>query len=197
MPSELILTQDGTNPPAPAANEVTLFAKAGSMYAIGNAGTVKELSFVNDLVMLEYNVASGVNGGSAAAAVWETRPINTVDVNPNGICTLNTSTNQFVLLSGTYEYQIVTTQHQINRVRIRLFNVTDSVAIKTSVTAHLTTGVGTPITLMGYFTIGAAKSLSIQQYSQTALAALGMGIAGNAPGVNEIFLQAMFRRISL
>jgi hypothetical protein len=198
MPSELIFTQDGSNPPSPGTNEVTVFAKAGEVYAINTSGLVRTLGAqVNDRVMLEYRMPNNTFGGSATLGVWETRPINQKPLDTSGICTLNAN-SQFVLPAGTYEARITTNHFATNRTLVRLVNVASpTTALVRSVSSYAAgTTVAGNVTMEGYFILTASATLRIEQRVQTSVASQGMGLPSNF-AEDEVHLQAFFRRVAL
>lgn len=170
---------------------------------INNAGTLEKTT-VQDIanlggggsvsyIIIQDQKASGSSGGTTIATTWTKRDLNTLVRNDNSIASL--SSNEIVLPSGTYEFNISSTFGRSNIAAIRLYNETDNTEILRSPnTGSDDTVENTPASMSGVFTITATKNISVQYYSVWGIAD-GLGVALNS-GSNEIYTTIFLKKVS-
>ena len=129
--------------------------------------------------------ASGTNGGTATAG-WQTRTLNTIDKDENGIVQLNS--NQFTLKEGNYFLTADAPAFSVGEHIIALY---DSVSGQ-----FLSTGVGmggnpssiTRATLSTSFSLQSSGTFEIRHRVSTTRAADGLGKASGS-GSDEIYTK--------
>lgn len=159
---------------------------------------VADLMNAIPFIQLSHSVASATQSGSAAATTWETRPLNVEVADNAGICSL--SANQFTLPAGTYTIDAWAAGVSLLGFSLRLYNVTDAVAI-TGLTARNGYAIsgGTDqghAYLEGIFTLVATKTLRLEQYGALAKATNGFGLSINLASVNETYAGVIMRKLS-
>lgn len=149
----------------------------------------------NGTLQMRHQVASGTNGGSAVAATWNTRPINTVVLNE--IAGASLSSNRFTLPAGTYRMLhcicCANGNHQ-NKTRLRNITTGSDVLLGVSADSDSATGSTGYSHMFGVFTITATTVFEIQQYSVVAGANTGLGRPVGA-GVDEIYAEIVIEKI--
>jgi hypothetical protein len=161
------------------------------------------VSAARSAALLTYDLASGTNGGTNVAATWTKRPINTEVYDPEGIVTLNTTTNQFTLVAGTYELSSsqVFYSHQgitmSTRGRIRNTSDTTTAALGTTARGHQAAGSSAnfeseiPPTQI---TLSATKTFELQYWAESVITTFGLGSAFST-GESERFAWVFIRKI--
>ena len=147
----------------------------------------------SDYILLTHTVDSGTDGGTVTEGQWNTRTINTEDIDSGDNCTLSSS--QITLSAGTYECIINVVSYSCGESAVRLYNTTDTSTILSGNSYADTGGSAITHTILGRFTIAASKALEVQQYCSSTQPNNGMGIA-SALGVSEVYLQAMFKKVA-
>lgn len=157
--------------------------------AIGNVD-VATLS----VAVLTDEKATTTDGGSASAATWNLRDLNTLDPNPSTIVSL--SSNKFVPVSGTYEIEVYACASQVDAHRVRLYNVTTGTAVITGINMDVGTGgIGQIASLCRRFTANGTDEYRIEHYTETARATDGLGQAVG-DGSNEIYCTVILRKLT-
>lgn len=135
---------------------------------------------------------AGSVGGTATAAAWVQRVLNTVK--SNTITGASLSANQITLPAGTYEYEGSAPGAQCDTHRIRLWNVTDGSVIDVGTIADSSNiPVSTNSHVSGVFTIASQKTIEIQHRLTTVVGSYALGrSSGVAP---ELFAEITLRKI--
>lgn len=120
--------------------------------------------------------AQGVNGGTFTSGAWRQRDLNTT-VEDVGAIVASLATNRITLVAGTYRCRIRVPAYNCGRVRSRLFNFTDSVAVLPVGSSTYINGTAGDTWIRGKFTIAASKELQIEQVCQTTAATHGFGVS--------------------
>ncbi|MBF8733111.1 hypothetical protein IRZ59_22020 [Pseudomonas guariconensis] len=153
-------------------------------------------SFANTFLYVEDRKATNTAGGTATAAAWTTRDLNSVRV--NRITGASLASNQVTLPAGTYRFEARAPAIGVGAHQIRLRNITDATdvdigssgfSISSSLNAQTDSVMG------GEFTITGTKVLEIQHNVATTRATNGFGAAANL-GATEIYTQAKFWRLA-
>jgi len=119
---------------------------------------------------------NNTSGGAFTNGAWRTRDLNTEVSDPDGIVSI--SSNQFVLQSGTYFVRATAPAMQVNKHKIKLYNISDSadVQLGTSSRAGSSDSTQTRSELSTRFTIGSAKTYEIRHRCETTQSnGYGMG----------------------
>jgi hypothetical protein len=145
-----------------------------------------------NIVILKDVKAQGTNAQTLTANTWETRQINTEEVDSGNICSL--SNNEFTLPAGEYYIKmnavgVVGASSQ----KIRLRNVTDSsdVTYSTSFVMGATSSNNILCALETVFSISSSKTFSIQHRSTISNPC---GNAANIAGASEVYLIAVITK---
>ncbi len=144
---------------------------------------------LGDMVIVSDQKSSGTNGGTATTGSWETRVINTEDVDTGNLCSI--ASNQITLLAGTYRCWIRVPNWNTGNTRHRLQNITDTATTLLGATMPVA-GVNATAHgwIVGRFTIAATKVFEIQQAVETTTANTGNGTAGSHAA--ELYTHAVF-----
>lgn len=118
--------------------------------------------------------ASGTNGGIFNNGAWQTRILNTTNV--NGISGASLSGNQLILPTGSYIIMAEAVANSVDQNQLRLQNVTDATTALTGMNT-VATGVAIIATLTGKFTLLAGKTLELQHRCLTSHGPDGFGSA--------------------
>jgi len=145
---------------------------------------------VDTVVIVEYQVASGVQGGTFTAGSYQTRPLNTIVLDTRGIATL--VSNQITLPAGTFEYHGWGAINACNYQQARLFRLTDSTPFY-SMSSFSAGGDFTVID--GRFTNSGPSVFEFQHRCSATRATDGLG-AGGGFGNTEIYSHIEFRKVS-
>jgi hypothetical protein len=173
-------------------------AQLASDYAALNAAfqNSRAGSFANNYLSIEDRKATNTAGGTATAATWTTRDLNSVRV--NRITGASLASNQVTLPAGTYRFEARAPAIGVGAHQVRLRNITDAADVDTgssgfSVSSAL--NAQTDSVISGEFTIAAAKAFEIQHNVAVTRATNGLGAAANL-GTTEIYTQAKFWRLA-
>ncbi len=136
--------------------------------------------------------ASSTDGGSFTSGAWQTRTLNTEDIDTTGFLVL--ASNQMTLAAGTYDIRGTAPALNVNRNQVRLYNVTDSVEILLGSAVFCSTfPEGSQAEVVGRFTIAAGKALELQHRCETTSAsAIGRG-AGITWGANVFAVVQLWK----
>lgn len=171
--------------PAPAAGDAAAvkFLRADATWAVPSSN-------LGGLVVLQYLLASGTNGGGSSALAWTVRAINTESVDTQNVCTLNT--NQFTLLAGSYRVDCIAVMFNCNESAIRLRNVTDSSTVLVSLGEYSDNSDPTTVSpvIKGRFTIASTKTFQVEYWAASAKATDGLGKAISS-GEQENYLTCV------
>lgn len=136
---------------APKAVTPTKMAGGGAPagHVLTATGTADEVAFqapatpslVSQLFLIQQQLASGTDGGSVTGGSWYTRDLNTVV--SNTISGASLSTNEITLPEGVYDIDAEFAFGTVLTCRVRLYNVSDSVAVSPQGINACSTGSGT------------------------------------------------------
>jgi hypothetical protein len=137
--------------------------------------------------------ASGTGGGASAAG-FNTRVLQTIDVNAGDI--LSVTSNVVTLRPGTYRFAAQAPCSNGLQHRLDLFNNTAGtvVAVQVNVVAYAGTAAITTATTTGIFTIAANTAFVLRHNIATVLAATGLGLP-MSDGNPEVYAVIEFWRI--
>ena len=120
--------------------------------------------------------ADTTNGGTFTKDAWQTRVLNTIEVDDIGV---TLSSNQFILPAGSYEIFAYLPAHLVDRHQGRLQNISDTATTLVGSSKHTDGGHTVYSTVSGRFTITGAKTFELQHYCQTTQATNGFGVPGS------------------
>jgi hypothetical protein len=153
-------------------------------------------SFANNYLSIEDRKAANTAAGTATAATWTTRDLNSVRV--NRITGASLASNQVTLPAGTYRFEARAPAIGVGAHQVRLRNITDSADVEigsSSFSISTALNAQTDSVISGEFTITAAKAFEIQHNVAVTRATNGLGAAANL-GTTEIYTQAKFWRLA-
>lgn len=140
--------------------------------------------------------AANTGGGTFNSGAWQTRDINTIDNDVEGLASV--AANQITLQPGAYEAVIVCPAFKVGTHQARLQNITTPGTTLLGVTSNATDATaaagGSNSIIMGAFSIDVATTFEIQHRCQSSAATEGFGRAGNF-GSSEIYTIATFRGV--
>jgi len=156
-----------------------------------------------NVVTIEDQKPKGTDGVLLVGGGWRTLDVNTIVFDIGNLATV--ASDQITLNAGTYMVicqapirdvngppsQFVALEQWQPRVRMRLYNVTDSTALLTGLNS---TSSGTNLSCTGVITIGASKAIEIQVYVYGTLFPCK---AGAPSGDVERYLQVTFTKLNV
>ena len=130
--------------------------------------------------------AANTAGGTFTSGAWQTRVINTEDMDSGSIVSL--SSNQFTLDAGKYRFYIKAPAYFVGRHKAVLYNVTDAAnaLIGTSENCTSPDDVVTSSVVCGEITISGTKTFEVRHRCQNTQATNGLGLESNF-GVSEVY----------
>jgi hypothetical protein len=161
-------------------------------YWVGGVRSYPKIGYA----ILEHQLASGSNGGTATTGSWLTRPLNTevIDVGNNVVL----AANQFTLEPGTYFIRANAFFYRTNHSRLRIQNITDSVTAIQGINGFANGGGTDPdganSDCFGIVTIAVDTAFELQYRCTRGQTSDGLGQASSM-GVNEIFAQVEINKI--
>lgn len=134
--------------------------------------------------------AAGAQGGSFNSGAWQTRDLQTIDSDINGLIG-SLSANQFTLGPGTYRVEISAPAYQAGNHSCRLYNVSGAVALFYSQIFYSDSSVGQNdfCQAKGIFTLSATSILRVEHYGTATRGTDGFGV-GASIGENR-FTQVL------
>lgn len=136
---------------------------------------------------------TGVQGGSFNSGSWLTRDLNTIRTNT--IQGSSLSTNQVTLPAGAYEIEASCPAFAVDNHASRLENITDAVTLFPG-TSEFTAGSSQNRSfLKGRISITATKVIALQHRCTTTGAVNGLGITGGSFVSNEIYSDIIIKKI--
>ena len=147
-------------------------------------------TILTSYAILEHQESDGTGGGDLTAGDWRTRKLTTEVADPDGIVTLDTSTNRFTLQAGTYLIEWRMPGYNCETWQSRLQNITDSSTVAqgeshyTRSLYHQDWGEGA-----ARVTISGAKAFEIQQYANSTQNTNGMGVATSDSSGTEVYAR--------
>lgn len=148
-----------------------------------------------DMILVCDQKTAGSSGGTSVAGT-QARGINTELVDTGNHCTI--SSNQIILLAGTYRYEITAPAINSDNTQCWLYNVTDNAVVPGANISGYGSSSGGIYTLSiarssGRFTITGTKTFEIRHYITTGLGGFGLG-ASSGSGNTETFTVVQFGR---
>jgi len=142
-----------------------------------------------DVLLYQYQVASGTNGGASSPTAWTTRPLNTEVVDTGGFGAL--AANVITLQPGRYSVwgfaNFSGNTSQVARLRLR------NTLAGTTLVQGANGGTGTgQVNIHGFFEITVATTIELQ-YWTTLGNAVGLGSAASTGDV-EVYASLLFHR---
>ncbi len=138
--------------------------------------------------------ASGTDGGTFTSGSWQTRVINTLDSDSEGIASI--SSNKITLPAGTYDCMISCPAVEVTENKAQLYDTTGSAVLLLGTNQHAdsSTHGSTNSIIMGEFTLAVDSDLEIQHRCSQTKTTTGFGRACGFSGVSDIYTVAEFRR---
>lgn len=126
-------------------------------------------------ILLRDEKSSGTDAGTFTSGAWRTRVLNTISIDTTG--TVSLSSNQFILVAGTYVIRAAAPAFAVNGHQIRLQNITDASTVVTGSNAYARNASLdlTHAFIHFRFTITATKTFEIQHQCQTTVSTNGFG----------------------
>jgi hypothetical protein len=131
---------------------------------------------------------SGTNGGTFTSGAWQTRTLNTEDVDTAAIGSL--AGNQVTLPAGTYRCRIRAPGYACVSHQARLYNVTDAAATLLGSNEYQNVQAQSNSVVIGRFTIAGAKAFRVEHRCSTTSPTTGFGVA--ASWGTEVYTVAEF-----
>lgn len=139
--------------------------------------------------VFEDQKASGTDGGTYTTGSWATRTLNTTVRNKDSVVSL--SSNQFTpSVDGWVEFE--TTMFQVNAYSARLFNVTDGVAVASSISGVVSSGASFAVPVRGGGPVVAGKTYRIEVRGVATKANNGLGYSSGFG--TEVYTRVQFWR---
>lgn len=158
---------------------------------VGGIPAYQSIPGVGSAFLVSDLKGSAVAGGTFTSGAWQTRDLNTISYDPDGVV-VSIAGNQLELLAGTYLLWANAPAYQVNVHQKRLINVTDVALIQDGPTELCSTGGGdniiTGAAFFGVVTVVAGKKIELQHRCQTSQATNGFGLA-SAFGSGACFAQ--------
>lgn len=149
-------------------------------------------------ILLEDIKATGAAGGAVAPATWVNRTFTKKTHDTGGHCSLNTTTNTFDLVAGTYRIEGSAYGVQCLSHVVRLQNITDNQFVIVGQSGYSETSgytASTPSIIAGRFIITATKTFALQHYLTSGAGGGAMlGRPVSAVGVPEIYARLIIYR---
>jgi hypothetical protein len=135
---------------------------------------------------------ANTSGGTFTAGAWQTRTLNTVNMQRGITASLNN--NQLLLDAGLYMCRIQCPAYRVDRHKARLRNMTDVVDLlygSSSYSSNVGAYALSTSVIVGWIDLQSSKILEVQHRGQTSFATQGFGLESNF-GVPEIYTVAEF-----
>ncbi|TNE75560.1 MAG: hypothetical protein EP334_10105 [Gammaproteobacteria bacterium] len=145
------------------------------------------------IIHVQDQKTSGTSGGSASATTQHTRTLNTVI--ENGITGASLSSNQITLPAGTYRSRAAAAFWGVDRNKLRLRDVTNSVTLVVGLDAYQPSTAGGNALLRGKFTLSGTAAIELQHYTAAAKATAGLGIETNNGDI-EVYADVYIEKIA-
>ena len=143
----------------------------------GNLGWATDQGgkFASYALLQNQHSSTSANLGTFTAGDWRTRDINTEVADEDNIVTL--SSNQFTLQAGSYLIRFTQTAYAVNRLAVRLRNITDSTTAGFGEAAYYNAGQGNvwSTSAIARVVISGAKVFEVQGRAETTKSANGFG----------------------
>lgn len=133
-------------------------------------------------------------GGSASAATWNNRDLNTETYDPDAIVSI--ASDEFTPVSGDYILLANAPAYQVGGNRLRLYNVTGTASVEEGPNERVDTGSGaqSQAGLKAAFTANGTDAYRIDHYTVSAKATTGLGrVVGDTS--SEVYLSILLTRV--
>lgn len=150
------------------------------IYNSAASGFIFPAFYVRQAILRQIH-STGTDGGTAAAATWNTRILNSESSDPDGIVTLNGSTGVFTLNIGTYRIRAWAVAHAVGAHKLRLRrtnNTPATIMVSPAVTSHPSVTVSNQEMAMieGPFSVTVdGSTFELQHWTEDAKSADGLG----------------------
>lgn len=186
------LYQNLTVAPTATASYCTIYAKDNKIYSIDGAGTTTELTNASDkIAIIKHTTATGVNGGSTTAGIFNPRPLNTIETNDIGLTLVS---NQFTLPAGRYFIDITSKVFSARLNKVRLTNFTDT-TYNFGDSNDCGNTISSNATLKTVVNITSAKTYSIGHYVGQPAGSFGLGSSTN-DGSDETYATVKITKLN-
>ena len=163
----------------PSANTIKFSTGGVERISITDAGIsgtgISGGTFASYALLEDRRPAASANLGAFTSGDWRTRDINTEVADPDSIVTLNA--NQFTLQAGSYLIRHTQVAYAVNRLAVRLRNITDSTDAGVAQCAYYNAGAGNVWSTTGVarVVISGAKTFELQGQVETTKSSNGFG----------------------
>jgi len=152
---------------------------------------------IGQIAIFEDQKASGTDGGTFTAGAWQTRTLNTTVTNE--ITGASLASNQPELPAGTYEYIVTACANDVDKHRIKLYNITAAADIPNSLSINADTTnasfISTNAFSAGTFTIAVTSKIEVRHRCAITQATYGFGTACSF-GDPETFTRLQLKKIA-
>lgn len=145
----------------------------------GSVTSLKKFEYIN---LIDEKTGSSA-GGTFNSGTWQTRDLNTIKTDETGAVLL--SSNQFTLPAGSYIINAVSPAKGVEKHKIKLRDITDSVDTIIGTSAYAGSLSDTSI-IKGKFVTTSTKTFEIQHKCTSSKETDGFGSAAEA-GVVEVY----------
>ena len=136
---------------------------------------------------------NNVAGGTAVAAVWTARTLNTISSDPNSLI-IDLASNEWKVAAGNYQVKVLAPFHHTQGTRLRIYDVTNSVVIGYGPSLYINNGVDMEVSLNLRITPHKDTVYRLEYYVERGGHADGLGIASNI-GQPEIYTTLEITRL--
>lgn len=136
---------------------------------------------------------NNVAGGTAVAAVWTARTLNTISSDPNSLI-IDLASNEWKVAAGNYQVKVLAPFHHTNGTRLRIYDVTNSVVIGYGPSLYINNNVDIEVSLNLRITPHKDTVYRLEYYVERGGHADGLGIASNI-GQPEIYTTLEITRL--
>jgi len=191
----LTLTHHSTDLVLPYGVDISTYAGMELEFVEYDTGKWRCVSFVSPpLLHVRDQKTSGTEGGTSISGT-QVRTLNTVV--SNGISGASLSSNQITLPAGTYD--IFASVPAMSAPRHKAWLRTSGGSLIVAGSSEGTAGSTSVVTrslIKGRFTLAVATVLEIAHYTSAALASTGLGYAGGAAGIPEVYTDITIRKVA-
>ena len=147
------------------------------------------------LLHIRHELASGTDGGAAAATTWNTRTLNTVVTNE--IAGASLASNKITLPAGVYDFDVIAFFYATDTNRLALYNETDAAFLFYDMNAYGqgAVNVANATTLRCRLTHAAAKDIYLKHYTNGATGPTGFGLKMSLAGINEVYVDVKITQV--
>ena len=136
---------------------------------------------------------NNVAGGTAVAAVWTARALNTISSDPNSLI-IDLASNEWKVAAGNYQVKVLAPFHHTQGTRLRIYDVTNSVVIGYGPSLYINNSVDMEVSLNLRITPHKDNVYRLEYYCERGGHADGLGVAANV-GQPEIYTTLEITRL--